>query len=349
MAGTWDKQDKVIPGAYINLLTNTPLSISVGERGTVLIAQELSVGTDNDIYEIAASEGAYPKNASTADKKLAKLALMGAKTVLLYKLPTAHTDEHVETMLEALKTVDFDVLVYPYAKSGTAASAAQQKIAAWIKAMQDDEGKNVTAVLPNYPADTEYIINNTQGTVLSDGSSLTAYETAAWIGGITAGASITKSNTAQKFEGAIDVVPRMTRSEQETAIKAGKFILDVDRSQNVTVVADINSMTSIGQSKSDIMKQNRSVRTACGIRSDIQSVWDANIKGKYDNNVDGRSIFKGMLVEYFTDLERRGAIQNFDSDNVTVEAGTAINAVLVNCGVQLVGSMELAYINVNLS
>ena len=84
MAGTWDKQDKVIPGAYINLLTNTPLSISVGERGTVLIAQELSVGTDNDIYEIAASEGAYPENASTADKKLAKLALMGAKTVLLY-------------------------------------------------------------------------------------------------------------------------------------------------------------------------------------------------------------------------------------------------------------------------
>ena len=60
-------------------------------------------------------------------------------------------------------------------------------------------------------------------------------------------------------------------------------------------------------------------------------------------------IFKGMLVEYFTDLERRGAIQNFDSDNVTVEAGAAINAILVNCGIQLVGSMELAYINVNLT
>lgn len=58
---------------------------------------------------------------------------------------------------------------------------------------------------------------------------------------------------------------------------------------------------------------------------------------------------EGMLVEYFTDLERRGAIQNFDSDNVTVEAGAAINAVLVNCGIQLVGSMELAYINVNLT
>jgi hypothetical protein len=349
MAGTWESQNKVIPGAYINLLTNTPLSITAGDRGTVVIAQELSVGTDDEIYEITATDAAYPNNATAADKKLAGLALLGAKKVLLYKLPASHADEHLEAMLAALKTVDFDVLVYPYAKSSTGASTAQQTIATWIKSMQDDEGKNVTAVLPNYAADSEYIINSVQGVTLSDSSSLTAYETAAWIGGIAAGASITKSNTAQKFVGAIDVTPRMTRSEQETAIKAGKFLLDVDRSQNVTVVADINSLTTTTQTKGDILKQNRSVRTACGIRSDIQSVWDANIKGKYNNNADGRSIFKGMLVEYFTDLERRGAIQNFDSDNVTVEAGTAINAVLVNCGVQLVGSMELAYINVNLS
>ncbi|RHV84242.1 phage tail sheath protein [Clostridium sp. OF09-36] len=349
MAGTWESQNKVIPGAYINLQTNTPLSITAGDRGTVVIAQELSVGTDNEIYEITASAANYPENATAADKKLTGLALLGAKTVLLYKLPSAHTDEHVEAMLAALKTVDFDVLVYPYAKSGTSASTAQQTIATWVKSMQDDDGKNVTAVLPNYAADSEYVINSVQGVILSDGSTLTAYETAAWIGGITAGSSITKSNTAQKFVGAIDVVPRMTRSEQETAIKAGKLLLDVDRNQNVTVVADINSLTSTTQTKGDMMKQNRSVRTACGIRSDIQSVWDANIKGKYDNNATGRSIFKGMLVEYFTDLERRGAIQNFDSDNVTVGAGTAINAVLVNCGVQLVGSMELAYINVNLT
>lgn len=349
MAGTWESQNKVIPGAYINILTNTPLSITAGERGTVVIAQELSKGADNQIYEITASEANYPENATEADKKLAGLALLGAKTVLLYKLPASHTDEHVEAMLAALKTVDFDVLVYPYAKSGTGSSAAQQIIATWIKSAQDDEGKNVTAVLPNYVADSEYIINSVQGVMLSDGSSLTAYETAAWIGGITAGASITKSNTAQRFVGAIDVNPRMGKSEQENAIKAGKFLLDVDRSQNVTVVADVNSLTSTTQTKGELMKQNRSVRTACGIRSDIQSVWDANIKGKYNNNASGRMIFKGMLVEYFADLERRGAIQNFDSDNVTVEAGNAINAVLVNCGIQLVGSMELAYINVNLT
>ena len=60
MAGTWESQNKVIPGAYINLQTNTPLSITAGDRGTVVIAQELSVGTDNAIYEITASAANYP-------------------------------------------------------------------------------------------------------------------------------------------------------------------------------------------------------------------------------------------------------------------------------------------------
>ena len=339
MAGIWESQNKVIPAAYINLVTNTPLSITAGDRGTVALAQELSVGDDGAIYRITATEANYPENATAADKKLANLALLGAKTVLLYKLPPNHTDDHVEAMLAKLKTEDANVIVYPYLKSTTSASTAQQTIANWVKAMQEEEGKNITAVLTNYVADSQYVINNVQGVTLSDGSTLTAAETGAWIGGVTAGAKITESNTARKFVGAIDVTPRMT----------GKLILTVDKSQNVTVVADVNSLTSTTQTLGDIMKQNRSVRTACGIREDIGTVWDSNIKGKYNNNEEGRSIFKSALVEYFADLERRGAIQNFSADDITVEAGTAINAVVVTVAVQLVGSMEIAYITVNLT
>ena len=349
MAGIWESQNKVSPAAYINLVTNTPLSITAGDRGTVALAQELSVGDDGAIYRITATEANYPENATAADKKLANLALLGAKAVLLYKLPPNHTDDHVEAMLAKLKTEDANVIVYPYLKSTTSASTAQQTIANWVKAMQEEEGKNITAVLTNYVADSQYVINNVQGVTLSDGSTLTAAETGAWIGGVTAGAKITESNTARKFVGAIDVTPRMTKTEMETAIKAGKLILTVDKSQNVTVVADVNSLTSTTQTLGDIMKQNRSVRTACGIREDIGTVWDSNIKGKYNNNEEGRSIFKSALVEYFADLERRGAIQNFSADDITVEAGTAINAVVVTVAVQLVGSMEIAYITVNLT
>lgn len=349
MAGVWESQNKVIPAAYINVVTNTPLSITPGDRGTVVIPQELSVGAKKAIYTITATEAAYPDGASAADKKLANLALLGAKTVLLYNLPASHTDDDLTEMLAALKTVDFDVLCYPYEKSNTEKSVAKQNIAVWIKAMQDDEGANVTAVLANTAADTEYVVNPVQGVRMADGTVLTADETAVWVAGITAGAAITESNTAKKFTGAVDVVPRMTKTEMETAIKAGKLLLTVDRAQNVSVVADINSLVTTTQDKGAVMQQNRTVRTAYGIREDINNVWESGIKGRYNNNDEGRSIFKGALVEYFNDLQTRGAIQNFDSDQVTVSAGDAVNAVLVTCNVQVVGSMEFAYVTVSLS
>lgn len=79
MAGTWESQNKVIPGAYINLLTNTPLSITAGDRGTVVIAQELSVGTDDEIYEITATDAAYPNNATAQIKNWRSLPFSGQR------------------------------------------------------------------------------------------------------------------------------------------------------------------------------------------------------------------------------------------------------------------------------
>ena len=64
---------------------------------------------------------------------------------------------------------------------------------------EDEEGKNVTAALMDYAADSEYVISSNQGVTMSDGSTLTAAETVAWVGGVTAGAKITESNTAKKF------------------------------------------------------------------------------------------------------------------------------------------------------
>ena len=42
MGGTWTSQNKILPGAYINFLTNAPLSITVGDRGIVALLQGLA-------------------------------------------------------------------------------------------------------------------------------------------------------------------------------------------------------------------------------------------------------------------------------------------------------------------
>ena len=65
--------------------------------------------------------------------------------------------------------------------------------------MYDDEGVPMQAVMANVDADSDRIINITQGVVLSDGTTLTAAQTTAWVAGVTAGASMTTSNTIKNM------------------------------------------------------------------------------------------------------------------------------------------------------
>lgn len=347
MAGTWVSQNKILPGAYINVRTNEPLSITQGDRGTVAILQEMTAGVDGTTYTITAMEQDYPEGATAADKKLATEALKKAKTVLIYKLPSTHAVDDVTAALAALRTVSFNTLCYPY--DGDDEVANKTAIAAWIKAMRDDEGVKCQAVLANHAADSEGIINVAQGLMMSGGTELTVAEVTAWVAGATAGATITTSNTGMKYEGAIDVKPRMTKSEMETAIKAGKFVFKVDTAQNVTAVYDINSLTTVTVEKGKMFTKNRVIRTLDNIANDITSIFESNYVGKVSNNEDGRSILKAALADYFNSLQNMGAVQNFETDDVTVTAGTDSDAVVVTAAIQPVDSVEKIYITVNLS
>lgn len=346
MGGTWTSQNKILPGAYINFLTNAPLSITPGDRGIVALLQEMSVGNAGEIYSITATDKSqYPENATDNDKLLVNEALKGAQTVIVYNLGLDHTS--VSEALEKLKTVDFNVLCYPY--DGTNYESDKQEIALWIKSMREDEGRKIQAVFANYDGDYEGIINVVQGVKLSDETELTAAQCTAWVAGVTAGANINQSNTGKKYEGAIDVIPRMTKSEMETAIQDGKFIFKVDTAQNVTAVYDINSLTTITKEKGKQFTKNRVIRTIDGINNDIVEIFESNYIGKVNNNEDGRSLLRAMLIEYFNELQRLNAIQNFSAENVTVSAGNDSDAVVVDCYIQPVDSIEKMYITVNLS
>lgn len=349
MAGTWESQNKTLPGAYINIQTNEPLSITPGDRGTVVLLQEMSAGEDGAIYMITATEQAYPEDVTAEDRKLATEALKKAKTVLIYKLPANHDTDAVNTALEKLKTVPFNTICYPYDTTPETAEANKTAITTWVKGMREDEGVKCQAVLANHTADTEAVIDVVQGIVMADGMTLSAAETTAWVSGATAGASITTSNTGMKYVGAVDVTPRMTKSEMETAVKAGKMIFKADSAQNVTVVYDINSLTTVTAEKGKMFTKNRVIRTIDNIANDISTIFESNYVGKVNNDADGRSLLKAALVDYFAALQNMSAIQNFETDDVTVTAGTDSDAVVVDVAIQPVDSVEKIYITVNLS
>ncbi|MCF6466346.1 phage tail sheath C-terminal domain-containing protein [Clostridium sp. Cult2] len=347
MAGTWTSQNKILPGAYINFLTNAPLSITVGDRGIVVLLQEMSVGLAGDIYRVTATENEYPDGVTKADKLLVNEALKGAKTVLVYNLGAAHTEAEITAALAALKTEIFNIICYPY--DDVAYESNKLAIATWINAMRETEGVKIQGVLANYVADDESIINVSQGVELADGTELTAAEATAWVAGVTAGANINQSNTGRKYVGAIDVVPRMTKTEMENAITAGEFIFKVDTAQNVTAVYDINSLTTVTVDKGKQFTKNRVIRTIDGINNDITVIFESNYVGKVNNNEDGRSLLRATLIEYFNELQRMNAIQNFEPEDVTVNPGTDTDAVVIDCYIQPVDSVEKIYITVNLS
>lgn len=347
MAGTWNNQNKILPGAYINFLTNAPLSITPGERGTVLLLLEVSVGTAGDIYTVTALENDFPAGVTAKDTFLAGQACKGAQTVKVYNLGSTHDGAAVQAALEAIKTVDFDVLVYPY--DGTDFNSNKAVIADFISGMVNSEGKGIQGVLANHKGDFEGIINVTQGVKLTDGTILTAAETTPWVAGITAGANINRSNTGKKYQGAIDVVPRKTKAEMEAAITNGEFIFKVDSAQNVTAAYDINSLTTLTEAKGKPFTKNRVIRTLYGINNDITEIFESNYVGQLNNNQDGRSLLRATLVEYFNELQRLDAIKDFTADDVTISKGSDSDAVVVDCYVKPVDSVEKMYITVKLS
>ena len=75
----------------------------------------------------------------------------------------------------------------------------------------------------------------------------------------------------------------------------------------------------------------------------------SSVNGKYDNDPDVQTILKTALIDYFNGMARRKAINGFDSDKIVIADGVEINAVTVDVAVRLLGSMEFAYINVNLN
>lgn len=346
MAGTWESMNKVLPGAYINIRTNKPLSITPGDRGTVLILQEMSAGADNMIYTITAAENEWPDGATAADKLPAAEALKKAKTVLIYKLPPDHDADALDTALAAVKTLAFNTLCYPY---NTGKEAEKTKIVTWIKAMREDEGIKCQAVLADCSADSEGIINVVQGIVMADGTILEPAQLTAWAAGAAAGAGITASNTGMKYMGAVDVVPRMTKTEMEAAVRAGQLIFKVDSAQNVTVVYDINSLLTFTADKGEMFRKNRVIRTLDNIGNDITAIFESNYIGKVNNDDSGRSLLRASLVEYFNQLQAMGAIRDFETADITIRAGNAADTVAVDTCVQPVDSVEKIYMTVNLS
>lgn len=246
--------------------------------------------------------------------------------------------------LAAIEPYPFDVLIYDGNDS-----TVQGAFEAFIERIANDSGvyaQLVAAELTN--PDSRFVVNVNSGVTLEDGTALTPQQVTWWAGGALAGARYNESLTYAQYPGAVDVSPKRTSSGYEQALSSGEFVLLADNGV-VKVEQDINSLVTYTTDISKVYHKNRVIRLLNTIANDIYRQFSDGYIGVVNNNEAGQMQFKSAIVGYLLDIQANEGIQNLDAGDVTVEAGTEIDAIVVALAIQPVDSVEKVYVTITLN
>ncbi|EQF23470.1 phage tail sheath family protein [Clostridioides difficile CD160] len=169
-----------------------------------------------------------------------------------------------------------------------------------------------------------------------------------WTTGAIAGCDINKSNTNKKYDGEFDVDVNYTQIQLEESLKSGKFIFH-KVGDEVHVLEDINTFVSFTDDKNDDFSSNQSVRVLDQIANDIAILFNDKYLGKVPNDKAGRISFWNDVVKHHKELENIRAIEDFKTDDVSVELGNDKKTVIVSDAVKIINAMSKLYMTVSVS
>lgn len=250
------------------------------------------------------------------------------------------TGTSYQSYLSAIESYQFNVM-------GVATDDATTKsmVASFVKRLRDDVGVKFQAVLYQCEADYEGIINVENGVNEAD---VSASSLVYWVTGAEAGCAVEDSlmNTTYDGEFAVDVA--YTQTALKAALDAGKFIMH-NVSGDVKVLRDINSLTTYTTDKGEVFSDNKTVRVCDQLGNDIATLFNEKYMGKIPNDASGRVSLWNDVVDLHNALSRIRAIENFDSESITVEQGDKKSAVVITDAITVTGTMEQLYMTVKIS
>lgn len=220
--------------------------------------------------------------------------------------------------------------------------------AAFAKRLRDEMGIKFQSVSYNTAADHEGCVNVKNrcldGASTAENNAVYPNEAALvyWVTGVVAGTAVNKSATNKVYDGEFTVDVDFTQSQLEAAIDAGEFTLHQVGS-DVRVLSDINSLVTISDEKGDIFKDNQTIRVIDQIANDIAVLFNTKYLGVVPNDAAGRISLWTDIVKHHRQLQDIRAIENFNSDDVSVEQGDTKKAVAVNDAVTIVNAMTKLY------
>ena len=313
-----------------------------GSRGNALsysVAANPVAGFDVSVYldgsTVEAFEGVTNVSALVDSKYITFTASEGTSLEAVAGVSlTGGTDgtaanSDIAAFLDDMESVNFNTLAFPVTEESLLAACVTK-----IKYLRENVGRGVKAVVPDYKADYEGIINVTNSVIIN-GVTLSDAQATAWVAGADASASNVQSNTHKIYVGAESVANAKTHEQAVAAIQNGDVIVEYD----------INSLTSFTDRKDKSYSKNRVLRVFDSFAESIRLNFPPN---KYSNNENGWDIMDGMGRSILKQFFDAGAIRNvdYDSDFAVVRGESKGDSTYFNVGLQPVDSAEKLYFTV---
>lgn len=240
-----------------------------------------------------------------------------------------------QEFLDRAESYSYNVLCCPVTDEETKALYIS-----YTKRMRDEVGAKIQCVVHNKAADYEGVIN-VGNAAAGDNAAALVY----WVSGLMAGCEINKSALNRVYDGELDIDADYTQSQLESAIKAGEFMLH-NVSGKLRVLADINSLVTYSDTKSDAFADNQTIRVCDRIANDIADIFNTRYLGVVPNDNAGRTSLWSDIVKHHQQLSDIRAIEDFDEEDITVARGDTKRAVVINDAVSIVSAMGKLYMTV---
>lgn len=215
---------------------------------------------------------------------------------------------------------------------------------AFNQRLRDQVGaKFQTVVHKKQGADYEGVVSVLNDVTDDDNEASLAY----WSTGATAGCAINRSNTNKKYDGEYEVKTKIDKT-LEMALSDGDFVFH-KVGDDICVLEDINTFTSFTNDKNEDFSSNQTIRVLDQIGNDIARLFAKKYLGKEQNDAAGRISLWNDITTHHKELQTLRAIENFKSEDVTVQPGNLKKAVVVTDYVQPTNAMAQLYMTVMVS
>lgn len=281
-----------LPNILIEFKSKASTAIKRGERGIVAVMlieaeKDACVKKVEDVTQI-------PADLTEANRAYLERTFLGGSQPVKY-VQLIITDS-VNNGLKQLEVTKFDYFAAP----PNVTPEEVTSIMTFIKALRDNKNIKVKAVLPNAKGDHEGIINFTTSDIKVGEKTYSAAEYCSRIAGLLAGTPLSVSATYYPLS-EVEDVPKFTKSELDEKINAGELVIFHD-GEKVKVARAVNSLVTVGQTKSEDYKSIKIVDIMDMIYTDIKTTCEDVYIGKFANSYDNKCLLIISIQAYLEAL-----------------------------------------------